>query len=169
MEWPAQYEDIHTGAYDFNDRGPSSKVRAAVHLDAAGVVDLLPWALTDLGRVKVTGLGHFLWIRVLDVERSLAARPWIADGEVVVAVDDRQVHAAGSFAIETADGRARVARTDRPADVALTAETLGSLYLGAVMVAALHRAGRLTGSDDAARRFAAMADLTDPPYNLTGF
>ena len=36
VEWPAQYKDIHTGAYDFNDRSPNSKVRAAVHLDADG-------------------------------------------------------------------------------------------------------------------------------------
>ncbi|HEV2798190.1 MAG TPA: GNAT family N-acetyltransferase [Nocardioides sp.] len=39
VEWPAQYEDIHTGAYNFDGGGPNRKIRAAVHLDAAGTVD----------------------------------------------------------------------------------------------------------------------------------
>ena len=122
--------------------------------------DPLQWALVDLNRVKVTAIGEFLWIRVLDVERALAARPWTADGQVVLAVDDPQGHAAGHFAIETSDGRAQVTRTDQPADVTLTAETLGSLYLGGPRVSLLHAAGRVHGTDEAVRRFAAMADLS---------
>ncbi|MCW2737030.1 MAG: putative acetyltransferase [Nocardioides sp.] len=39
VEWPAPYEDIHTGAYDFNDRSPNAKIRAAVHLGGDGSVD----------------------------------------------------------------------------------------------------------------------------------
>ncbi len=220
VEWPSPYRDIHTGEYDFNDRGANEKLRSAVHLDGDGTVDgfalytpaddtaikvsemvaLTPaaqlglwsflgnmdrvktvtfnlahpddpllWALVDLARIKVTGVSEFLWIRVLDVERSLAARPWNADGQVVLEVDDPQGHAAGRFEVETVDGRAHVSRTDRPADVTLTAETLGSLYLGGATVTALHRAGRVEGSDDDVRRFAALADLSDPPYSLTGF
>ena len=220
VAWPSQYEDIHTGAYDFNNRGTNGKVRSAVHLDAEGTVDgfviytpgedkstkveemvaltpgaqlglwafladmdhvtkvtfniahphdPLQWALADLNRLKVTAISEFLWIRVLDVERSLAARPWTADGQVVLAIDDPQGHASGRFEVETTGGRARVARTERPADVSLTAETLGSLYLGGVTVTALQRAGRVDGSDDAVRRFASMADLSEPPYCLTGF
>ena len=220
VEWPSPYEDIHTGAYDFNDRGTNSKVRAAVHLDEGGAVDgfvlftpgeekstkveemvaLTPaaqlafwtflagmdhvtkvtfniahphdpllWALADLNRVKVTAISEFLWIRVLDVERALAARPWNADGEVVVAIDDPQGHAAGAFEIRTRDGRADVTRTDRPVDVSMTAETLGSLYLGGVSATALHRAGRMEGADDRVAELARMADLSEPPYCLTGF
>ena len=220
VAWPSQYEDIHTGAYDFNDRGSNAKLRSAVHLDADGSVDgfvifspgeekttkvaemvaltptaqlalwallaetdhvekvvfdiahphdPLQWALTDLNRVKVTTVSEFLWIRILDVERSLAARPWTSDGRVVMAVDDPQGHAAGRFEIQTVDGRARVARTDRPADVSMTAETLGSLYLGGVSVRGLHRAGRIEGADDMVEDFARMADLSEPPYCLTGF
>ena len=220
VAWPSPYEDIHTGAYDFNDRGTNGKVRSAVHLDADGTVDgfviftpgeekstkveemvaltpaaqlslwtfladmdhvkkvtfniahphdPLQWALADLNRVKVTAISEFLWLRILDVERSLAARPWTADGQVVLAVDDPQGHAAGRFALTTVDGRARVNRTDQPADVSLTAETLGSLYLGGVSVGALHRAGRIDGAEDRVAELAAMADLSEPPYCLTGF
>jgi predicted acetyltransferase len=131
--------------------------------------DPLMWALTDLNRVKTTEVKEFLWLRLLDVPRCLAARPWSADGSVVVEVDDPQGHAAGRFEVTTADGVATVTRTDDEPDVRLTAETLGSLYLGAVPVRLLHRAGRLAGSDEAVRRLAAMADLGEPAYSLTGF
>ncbi len=59
--------------------------------------------------------------------------------------------------------------TDDATDVRLDAETLGSLYLGAVPVRQLHRAGRVTGAEEDVRRFAAMADLSTPAYSLTGF
>ncbi|QSR29532.1 GNAT family N-acetyltransferase [Nocardioides sp. S5] len=131
--------------------------------------DPLMWALTDLDRVSTTEVQEFLWLRVLDLPRALAARPWATDGSVVVEVDDPQGHAAGRFAVTTADGEATVVRTDDAADVRLSAETLGSLYLAAVPVRQLHRAGRLAGSEDSVRRFAAMADLSEPAYSLTGF
>ena len=68
-----------------------------VTFNIAHPYDPLQWALADLNRVKVTATSEFLWIRILDVERSLAARPWTADGHVVLAVDDPQGHAAGRF------------------------------------------------------------------------
>lgn len=131
--------------------------------------DPLMWALTDLNRVKTTEVQEFLWLRVLDVPRALAARPWAADGTVVLEVDDPQGHAGGRFAVSCTDGVATLTPTDEVADVRLTAETLGSLYLGNVPVLQLARAGRIGGTDDAVRRLAAMADLREPAYNLTGF
>jgi predicted acetyltransferase len=220
VEWPAQYEDMHTGAWDPSSGGANRKVRAAVHLDAGGAVDgfalwkpgedntvkvdematLTPqaqlalwsflgdmdrvakvtfnlfhpedplmWALTDLNRVRTTEVQEFLWLRVLDVPRCLAARPWAADGSLVIEVDDPQAYAAGRFAVTTAGGVATVTPTDDEADVRLAAETLGTLYLGAAPVRQLHRAGRLDGTEEAVRRLAAMADLSEPAYSLTGF
>jgi predicted acetyltransferase len=220
VDWPAQYEDMHTGAYDFNGSGAHRKIRTAVHLDESGRVDgfsifkheekdsvriaemaaLTPqaqlglwsflagldrvrtvtfnlvhpgdplmWALTDLNRVRTTELAEFLWLRVLDVPRALEARPWAADGTVVLEVDDSQGHAAGCFEVTATEGVATVVPTRDDAAVRVTAETLGSLYLGNVPVPQLHRAGRVDGADDDVRRFAAMADLREPAYNLTGF
>lgn len=224
VAWPAFYETIHTGAYDFGEGGPDKKLHAALHVDADGTVDgfllyrhtgkegdkrtvavtetvaLTPtarlalwdfvggmdlvthvthglahpddplrWALTDINVLAFTALQEFLWVRVLDVERALSARPWTADGRVVLEVDDAQGHAAGRFVVETKEGRATVTRSEEPAEVSLTAETLGSLHLGAAPVRGLHLAGRLHGADEAVERFAAMADLAEPPYNLTGF
>ena len=131
--------------------------------------DPITWALTDLNRVKTTEIEEFLWLRILDVPAALEARPWAADGTVVLEVDDPQGHAAGRYAVEAADEVAEVSRTEQEPDVRVSAETLGSLYLSDVGVQQLRRAGRIDGTDDAVRRFAAMADLSDPPYSLTGF
>jgi predicted acetyltransferase len=131
--------------------------------------DPLQWALADMNLVKFTELQEFLWVRVLDVERALAARPWTAEGRVVLEVEDAQGHATGRYTIETMDGRATVSRTDSAPDVTMTAETLASLYLGGVPVRALHDAGRMGGDADDVARFGAMADLAEPPYCLTGF
>ena len=131
--------------------------------------DPLRWALVDINAVSYTALGEFLWVRILDVVAALSARPWAADGQVVIEVEDAQDHAAGRYRIATDAGRASVSRTDDAAEVTLDAETLGSLYLGGANASAMSRAGRLHGSEEALERFAAMADLAVPPYNLTGF
>ncbi|HXH79697.1 GNAT family N-acetyltransferase [Nocardioides sp.] len=131
--------------------------------------DPLQWALTDINAVSYTAVSEFLWVRILDVETALAARPWSADGQVVIAVDDAQEYAAGHFRVVSEQGRASVTRTEDPADVTLDAETLGSLYLGGASSSALARAGRLQGRESALAGFAEMADLAVPPYNITGF
>ena len=131
--------------------------------------DPLRWALTDINAVSYTALGEFLWVRVLDVETCLAARPWAADGQVVLEVEDAQGYASGRYRIVSEGGRATVTRAEEPAEVTLDAETLGSLYLGGAHASALNRAGRVHGTEAAVGRFAQMADLAVPPYNLTGF
>lgn len=131
--------------------------------------DPLPWALRDLNALKLASRYEFLWVRVLDVARTLGARPWTTDGEVVVHVADTQGHAAGRYRVVTRDGVAEVARVETDADLELDVEALGSLSLGGVGVATLHAAGRIRGDDPAVTRFAAMADLPDEPFNLLGF
>lgn len=223
VQWPQFYETLHSGRYDFDDRGPNKLLRGAVHLAADGTVDgvvlyriddkgektkaaitemmaltpaaglglwqflgnidlvnqvtwglatpddPLQWALTDINVLRRTRYGEFLWLRVLDVARTFAARPWSADGQVVLEVSDPQEYAAGRYLVQTSEGRGEVTRTEDPADLELTIETLGSLSLGAARVHELHAAGRLHGNAAAVARFAAMADLPTPPYCLTGF
>lgn len=141
----------------------------SLHFDCFAPDDPLRWALRDINALKVKGHQEFLWVRVIDLPRSFAARPWRADGEVVLDVADTQGHVAGHWLVRTSDGVAQAEPTDREADLTLDAETLGSLYLAGVGIETLHRAGRITGSADAARRFAAMADLPDEPFNMIGF
>ena len=55
------------------------------------------------------------------------------------------------------------------ADVTLTAETLGALYLGGVDTTTLVAAGRLVGETDALQRWGSMTDGGPLPYCTTGF
>lgn len=133
------------------------------------VDDALPWALVEPRAVRTTGTSDMLWVRVLDVVAALEARPWYADGDVVLEVEDPLGHASGRWRLAAQDGVARVTPTDDPAGVRLSADTLGSLYLGGVSVATLHAAGRLPGVAEAVRRLAALADGGPAPYCSTGF
>lgn len=133
------------------------------------VDDALPWALVEPHAVRTTGTSDMLWVRVLDVVAALEARPWYADGDVVLEVEDPLGHASGRWRLAVEDGVARVTRTEDPAGVRMTADTLGSLYLGGVAVATLQAAGRLPGTTDAVRRLAALADGGPAPYCSTGF
>lgn len=137
--------------------------------EGAPVSDPLEWALVEPRAVKVVKVVDLLWVRVLDVVAALEARPWGADGEVVLEVDDALGHAAGRFHVATSGGAAKVARTHDDPDVRLEADTLGALYLGGVGVDTLHAAGRITGSDQAVRTWAAMEATGPAPYCITGF
>ncbi len=136
---------------------------------AADPADPVRWALRDLNSLKTTAMEEFLWVRVLDVPVALAARPWSADGDVVLEVADAQGHASGRYRVLAKDGEADVTRTDDPAEVAVDTETLGSLYLGGVPASGLRDAGRIAGDPTAVDRFVAMVEMPTPPYNLLGF
>lgn len=140
-----------------------------VRWDKAPAEDPLEWALVDSHVRRVTRVSDSLWLRVLDVPVALAARPWAADGSVVLEVEDDLGHAAGRWQVRTVAGRAEVTRTDAAPEVRMAADTLGSLYLGGVTVGALRDAGRLAGTPEALAGLAGMADGGPPPYSITGF
>ena len=58
---------------------------------------------------------------------------------------------------------------DDAPDLTLSAETLGSLYLGGVRVGSLADAGRVTGDPDAVARLGRLLDGGPAPYALTSF
>lgn len=222
---PSFYRPWLTGTFDFQEQGPNTRLRAAVHLDAAdepdghvvyqhmgyddvpggkvkvldlvaadpavhlalwrfladidlcarvewnnsAVDDPLVWALTDAACRKVLKVDDHIWVRVLDVVTALEGRPWAADGSVVLGVSDPLGHAAGSFRVTVKEGEASVEPVADEPTVTLDAETLGALYLGGVGVGTLAAAGRIGGSGDAVRTWAAMADLPGEPFSLTSF
>lgn len=135
----------------------------------APVTDPLEHALVDARLVRTTRVRDLLWGRVLDPVTALEARPWSADGAVVLGVDDPLGHAAGAWRVEVSDGAARVARSGAEADVLLGADTLGSLYLGGSRVETLAAAQRVRGDAGAIARFAAMADGGPAPWCTTAF
>jgi predicted acetyltransferase len=137
--------------------------------ERAPLDDPISWALVDPFLVRVTKLTDALWVRVLDVPAALQARPWGRDGDVVVEVADPLGHATGRFRVVARDGVADVRRTDEEAGVRLDADALGALHLGGVRVETLQSAGRVSGSEDGLRTWAAMADTGPAPYCITGF
>lgn len=108
---------------------------------------------------RVVGDGQY--IRVLDLPGALAARGYQAADTLVIAVDDPQGLADGTFRLEASLDGAEVIETDAEPDVALSVTTLGRLYLGAPGAGSMSRAGRISGSEDAVRRFGRLM-LSDP-------
>ncbi len=135
----------------------------------APLVDPLEWALVDPRCVTTTKVDDLLWLRVLDAVAALEARPWYADDTLVLGIDDPLGLVDGAWQVAAAGGRATVSRVEADADVTLTAETLGALYLGGVDAATLRAAGRLGGTDEAVARWGALADGGPAPYCTTGF
>ncbi|QCX28681.1 GNAT family N-acetyltransferase [Nocardioides jishulii] len=129
----------------------------------------LAWALTDPRCVSAKGPSDHIWVRILDVPAALAARPWSADGEVVLGVVDALGLAEGRWAVSVRDGRATVTPSDAAPQVSLDVSTLGSLYLGVVTVDTLVAVGRVRGDADALHTWAAMSDGGPVPYSLTSF
>ena len=92
-------------------------------------------------------MGDGLWVRLVDVGSALSGRKYSADGALVFDVHDEFCPwNTGRWKLE--DGAA--APTDDDADIALSAQTLGSAYLGGVSFAALGRAGRAEELTDGA-------------------
>ncbi|MCH1865889.1 GNAT family N-acetyltransferase [Nocardioides sp. CFH 31398] len=144
-----------------------------LRVQTAPVTTTLEWSLREPRVVRTTSLHDHLWLRVLDVPAALGARPWSADGTVVLGVDDPLGHAAGSWRVQTSGGRAEVTATEEAPEVVLDVEALGASYLGDVAVATLAGAGRATvpagGDPEALQRWAAMADGGPAPYCATHF
>jgi len=92
-------------------------------------------------------MGDGLWVRLVDVGAALSGRKYASDGAVVFDVhDDFCPWNEGRWKLE--DGT--VSRTDDDADIALSAQSLGSAYLGGIPFAALARAGRVEELKDGA-------------------
>ena len=92
-------------------------------------------------------MGDGLWVRLVDVGAALSGRKYAGDGAVVFDVHDEFCPwNEGRWKLE--DGAA--ARTDDDADIALSARSLGSAYLGGVSFSTLARTGRAEELTDGA-------------------
>jgi predicted acetyltransferase len=134
----------------------------------------LRWLLADSRAFTVTGMGDWLWVRLLDVPRALAGRTYGLAGEVVLEVTDTfPAPNTTRFALRAGEPGSRNAdctATTGPADLALEANGLGAAYLGGVSFAALAAAGRVrelrTGAVERASR---MFSTSTAPYCVTMF
>ncbi|MEU3915417.1 GNAT family N-acetyltransferase [Streptomyces sp. NPDC029721] len=100
--------------------------------------DIVPLLLPDPRAARPVTTADFMWLRLLDVERALAARTYAVPGVLVLEVADAAGLADGRYRLDAAAGTC--VRTEDPADLRLDVSVLGSLYLGdesAVRLAAL--------------------------------
>jgi predicted acetyltransferase len=112
----------------------------------------------------------FLWVRILDAAGALAARTYLTSGRVVLEVVDAQGLATGRFAVEGGPEGASCAPTTDAAQLTVTAEALGAVYLGGVALRTLAAAGQVDVHDDAALATAdAMFRGTIDPWCSTWF
>lgn len=128
--------------------------------------DPLPYLLADARQARITHSEDDLWLRIMDVPAALQARTYQADLSAVIDVSDQFRDDGGRFALKIADGRATCTPTDAAADVQLSLDALGSLYLGGHRASAFHAANRLRSNDSGlvARLDAAFA--SDVPAQL---
>ena len=105
----------------------------------------LLWMLADPRKLSLTPYDS-VWMRILDPVKALSARTYSASGDVVIkVVDDFGGWAQGVYALKVAvDGTALCERTDRSPDLTMPVASLGSIYMGAVMLADLACAGRVS-------------------------
>ncbi|AZM93673.1 GNAT family N-acetyltransferase [Streptomyces sp. W1SF4] len=115
----------------------------------------LRWQLEDFRGAEVTGVGDWLWVRLLDVPGALTARGWSADGEIVLDVEDPFLGEHGRHLLTVRDGKAGCVPTDREPDLSLDVSDLASVYLGGTAPSTLVRAGHVRAHHPGA---AALAD-----------
>jgi len=113
--------------------------------------------------------GESIWVRLLDPVAALAARRYGVSGELVIEIDDPMGYASGRFAVAGGPEEATVAKVDSVPDVTLSAESIGSAYLGAPRIEELAWAGRVEGDASAVALFDAMMRWPVEPYCTVHF
>lgn len=109
--------------------------------------DPLPYLLDDARQARVTHYEDDLWLRIMDIPAALAARTYQGELTAVLEVSDGFRGDGGRFGLQIRDGRARCLPTDAPADVHMSLDVLGGLYLGSHRASAFHAANRLRSND----------------------
>jgi predicted acetyltransferase len=132
----------------------------------------LRWMLTNPRALKLTRTRDNLWLRILDVRAALEARTYAATDSLVLDVsDDLYNENSGRWRLETGpDGAVCTAAPADSADLSLTVNELGSLYLGGVSATVLSHAARITAhTPDASQRLDALLRQDRAPHNAVGF
>lgn len=115
----------------------------------------LRWLLAESRRFTVGQLSDFLWLRLLDVPRALAARRYSTPGRLVIEVDDpfptpltqrfllSVEGSVGPYLPAAPSLPAECTPSTAPPDLALGVDALSALYLGGVTFATMAAAGRV--------------------------
>ena len=121
-----------------SDRGTIEVARYLTSIDWAAEVSIflrpvdepVPLALEDARAGYLSDRSDHLWVRILDLPTTLAARRYATPGALVLEVDDPRGYAAGRFRLEGGPEGAECAPTRDEPDLALPVAALGAAYLG---------------------------------------
>lgn len=103
----------------------------------------LLYMLTEPRRLRFR-LTDGLWLRVVDLPAALRGRSYAQEGVVTLEVGDGFCPwNEGLWRLEVGSGEVVCERSDGPADLRLSAEELGAIYLGGTTFAELGRGGRV--------------------------
>ncbi|GAA2834264.1 GNAT family N-acetyltransferase [Kribbella solani] len=124
----------------------------------------LRWMLTNPRALKLKLTRDNLWLRILDVPAALEARTYATTDTLVLEVD------SGRWLLDAGPDGASCTATDRPADLTLSVNELGSLYLGGVRAGELAYSNRITAyTPNALSRLDALLRPDRAPHNAVGF
>jgi predicted acetyltransferase len=115
----------------------------SIEAGTRSVFEPLALLLTDGRAVEQTNRHDFVWVRLLDVAASLAGRHYEVDQRLVIEVADPLGFATGRYLVEGGPDGAACSRTDLSADLTMSVDVLGSIYLGGASVYALAEADRI--------------------------
>jgi predicted acetyltransferase len=129
------------------------------------VEEPLRFLLADARQPK-TRIEDGIWLRLVDVERALAARRYAVDGRLVLEIrDDFCSWNAGRWELAGGPGGAEVRRSAATPDLELDAADLGALYLSGNRFRTLQQAGRVAeGRAGAVARADAMFATDRAPW-----
>jgi predicted acetyltransferase len=139
-------------------------------IECEGAVDEpLAHLLTDPRAARSTPVAR-LWVRLIDVDRALAARRYAGTLDLVLEVEDAFCPwNTGRYRLEADQDAAACVRTRAPADLRLTAAELGASFLGGTTLASLAGAGHVEELRAGALPRATAAFRADPePFQRTG-
>lgn len=126
------------------------------------VDDPLPWLLVDRRAMRVTAVYDETWLRVIDVRKALAARSYVEDGAVTIAVNDPVLPNNSERFTIASDG---AEPTDRRAQLHVGVAGLAAVLLGGATWRSLAVAGLARADDPAALVIAdRLLAVHDAPY-----
>jgi len=93
-----------------------------------------------------------VWFRVVDVEAGLPLRPYGANGALTFEISGDSICPwnNGTYSLETDGTTTEVSRTQRPAELTMSVNSLATLVAGQSSATVLHRAGLIEAADSAA-------------------
>jgi predicted acetyltransferase len=117
---------------------------ARVTADDRPALEPLKTLIEDRRDVHEVDRSDFLWARLLDVPRALAARRYrVADRLTVEVIDPFRPASGGRFVLDAGPEGATCGPTSAPADLTLTASDLGAAYMGSTPLWPAAAAGRI--------------------------